>query len=59
LDHQFTRRVDIGDFVEAECEIIRAARRLVFVTCTMSVRGKVVGTTTALLNVRGGGDDAE
>jgi uncharacterized protein (TIGR00369 family) len=59
LDQQFVRRVDVGDFVEARCEIVRAARSLVFITCLLSVGAETVGTTSVILNYRRAEADVE
>jgi len=59
LDQHFVRRVDVGDFVEARCEIVRAARSLIFITCLLSVRSEIVGTTSVILNYRRADADAE
>lgn len=51
-NHQFMRRVNVGDLVEARCEVIRTTRSLMFLSCSLSVGSESVGSASAVFSYR-------
>jgi len=51
-NHQFMRRVNVGDLVEARCEVVRTTKSLMFLSCSLLVRSEVVGTASAVFSYR-------
>ncbi|MFA6268041.1 MAG: PaaI family thioesterase [Pseudolabrys sp.] len=48
LDVQFIDAVQIGEFVEAKCRIVRRTRTLIFVTADLAVGTRVVATASGV-----------
>ena len=53
LDVHFVEAVDIGDFVQAHCRVVRRTRSLVFVSAELRVGDRVVCTGNGVWKVLG------
>jgi uncharacterized protein (TIGR00369 family) len=47
-DVTFLRRVEVGDFVEAGCEVVRRTRSMTFVEARVRVKGELVATAQSV-----------
>ena len=48
LGFQFIDAVQVGDLVEARCEVVRRTRFIIFMSATLTVGGEPVGTATGI-----------
>jgi uncharacterized protein (TIGR00369 family) len=55
LNVQFVGAVQIGEFVEAQCEVVRLTRSIIFMRSTMVVGTRVIGTATGIWKITGEG----
>jgi uncharacterized protein (TIGR00369 family) len=55
LNVQFVGAVRLGDFVEAQCEVVRLTRSIIFMRSNMVVGTRVIGTATGIWKIRGKG----
>jgi uncharacterized protein (TIGR00369 family) len=53
LNVQFADNARLGDFVEAQCEVVRATRSLMFMAAKMFVGPRVVGTANGIWKILG------
>ena len=53
LDVHFVDAVQIGEFVEAKCTVVRRTRALVFMTAELMVGARVVGTANGVWKTLG------
>jgi uncharacterized protein (TIGR00369 family) len=53
LDVHFVEAVDIGDFVEAHCKVVRRTRSLIFVSAELRVGNRVVCTGNGVWKMLG------
>jgi uncharacterized protein (TIGR00369 family) len=51
LNIQFIGPVRLGEFVEAQCEVVRATRSVVFMQARMLVGARVVATTSGIWKI--------
>lgn len=54
FDAQFVTSARIGEFVEAQCEVVRRARTLVFMRGTLLADSRVVATASGVWKLLGG-----
>lgn len=50
---QFVGAVQVGDFVEAHCEVVRQTRSLLFVETKLKVGARVVGSASGIWKILG------
>lgn len=53
LDVHFVDAVKIGEFVEAKCQVVRRTRSLIFMSATLMVGERIVGTATGVWKALG------
>jgi len=53
LNIQFIGAVRLGDFVEAQCEVVRVTRAIVFMQAKLVVCARIVATTGGIWKIRG------
>ena len=53
LDMQFVDAVQIGEFVEAHCKVVRRTRSLIFMDAELKVGERVVATAKGLWKTLG------
>ena len=55
LSVQFVGAIRLGEFVEANCEVVRLTRSIIFMRSTMVVGTRVIGTATGIWKITGEG----
>ncbi len=55
LDVHFVDAVEIGEFVEARCQVVRRTRSLIFMSATLVVGERVVATANGVWKTLGAG----
>jgi uncharacterized protein (TIGR00369 family) len=55
LNMQFVGGVRLGEFVEAQCEIVRLTRAIIFMQCKLVVGTRAVANATGIWKIRGEG----
>jgi acyl-coenzyme A thioesterase PaaI-like protein len=55
LDVHFVDAVEIGEFVEAQCRVVRRTRSLIFMSATLVVGERVVATANGVWKTLGAG----
>jgi acyl-coenzyme A thioesterase PaaI-like protein len=53
LDVQFVEAVQIGEFVEAHCRVVRRTRSVIFMAAELKVGERIVATATGLWKTLG------
>jgi uncharacterized protein (TIGR00369 family) len=53
LNIHFIGAVQVGEFVEARCEVVRATRSLIFMAAKMFVGTRIVGTANGIWKIIG------
>jgi uncharacterized protein (TIGR00369 family) len=53
LNIQFVGGVRLNEFVEADCEIVRLTRAIIFMQCKLVVGTRVVANATGIWKIRG------
>ena len=51
LNMQFVGSVRLGEFVEAQCEVVRATRSIVFMRAKMVVGTRIVATASGIWKI--------
>jgi acyl-coenzyme A thioesterase PaaI-like protein len=52
MDFDFVDAVEIGEFVEISCEVVRQTKTLIFMRGTLSCAGRLVGTTSGIWKIK-------
>jgi uncharacterized protein (TIGR00369 family) len=55
LNIQFVGAVRLGEFVEAQCEVVRLTRAIIFMQCKLVVGTRTVANATGIWKIRGEG----
>jgi uncharacterized protein (TIGR00369 family) len=53
LNMQFMGAVELGDFVEAHCEVVRKTRSVLFIESKLKVRGRIVASASGIWKILG------
>ena len=53
LNIQFMGPVELGDFVEAHCEVVRKTRSVLFIESKLKVRGRIVASASGIWKILG------